>query len=315
MRPPPVGHLMICCIVINLITLTPRDADAWGPFSYTETRYPIVLAHGMLGFEKLFGVLDYWYGIPQALARGGAQVYVTDVSPMASNEARGEQLLDGIETIVAVSGKPKVNLMCHSHGGLDCRYVAAVRPDLVASVSTVGSPHHGADLADFVRNHVSEGSLSETALALLVDSFATLLGLLAGHTRPNDSIEALESVTSEGAATFNAQYPKGLPTEHCGSGPLEVDGIRYYSWSGTSIITNAFDPLDYAFGASSLVYREENDGLTGRCSSHFGKVLRDDYNHNHADEVNQILGLRSMFASNPKSIFRAHANRLKNAGL
>ncbi len=33
---------------------------------YTQTRYPIVLVHGLFGFDKLLGV-DYFYGIPQAL--------------------------------------------------------------------------------------------------------------------------------------------------------------------------------------------------------------------------------------------------------
>jgi triacylglycerol lipase len=31
--------------------------------------------------------------------------------------------------------------------------------------------------------------------------------------------------------------------------------------------------------------------------------------------VNQILGLVSIFESNPQTIFRTHANRLKNLGL
>jgi len=31
--------------------------------------------------------------------------------------------------------------------------------------------------------------------------------------------------------------------------------------------------------------------------------------------VNQILGLTSWFEANPTSLFRAHANRLKNLGL
>ena len=30
---------------------------------YTQTRYPIVLVHGLFGFDKLLGV-DYFYGIP-----------------------------------------------------------------------------------------------------------------------------------------------------------------------------------------------------------------------------------------------------------
>ncbi|CAM5243124.1 hypothetical protein SSTU70S_00422 [Stutzerimonas stutzeri] len=101
---------------------------------YTQTRYPIVLGHGMLGFDSLLGV-DYWYGIPAALRRDGAQVYVTEVSQLNTSELRGEELLAQVEEIVALSGKPKVNLIGHSHGGPTVRYVAAVRPDLVASDS------------------------------------------------------------------------------------------------------------------------------------------------------------------------------------
>ena len=42
--------------------------------TYTKTRYPIVLVHGLLGFDSLLGVYDYFYGIPQALRSGGATV-------------------------------------------------------------------------------------------------------------------------------------------------------------------------------------------------------------------------------------------------
>jgi triacylglycerol lipase len=44
-------------------------------------------------------------------------------------------------------------------------------------------------------------------------------------------------------------------------------------------------------------------------------VLRDDYGWNHLDEVNQVLALRGLFASDPVSVLRAQANRLKSAGL
>ena len=36
---------------------------------------------------------------------------------------------------------------------------------------------------------------------------------------------------------------------------------------------------------------------------------------NHLDVVNQVLGLTSIFDVNPVSIYRTHANRLRNAGL
>lgn len=296
----------------------PRSAEAWcwwWTCSYTETEYPIVLAHGAAGFDELFGVLDYWYGIPSALADGGADVFVTEVSQLHATEVRGEQLIDQIETIAAITGKPKVNLIGHSHGGLDVRYVASVRPDLVASVTSVGSPHKGADLADVLDDAIEGGSVAEDVLSFFADAFATVLGLLSGTTNPQDSLAALGSLTSSGAAAFNAQHPQGVPGSACGEGAAVVDGIRYYSWSGTGVLTNALDLFDWGLGLTALFYSEANDGLVGRCSSHLGDVIRDDYFMNHLDEVNQILGLVSVFESNPKSVFRAHANRLKNRGL
>jgi triacylglycerol lipase len=283
--------------------------------TYTKTKYPIVLAHGLGGFDELFGVYEYWFGIPYALRDGGATVFVTTVSQLNSTEARGEQLIDQIEQIVAITGKPKVNLIGHSHGGLDVRYVGAVRPDLIASVTSVGSPHKGAELADFLRDNIEGGSFTEDVIAFFANSLGTVLGLLAGSSNPQDAIAAIDSLTSEGLAEFNAQYPQGVPTTACGSGASVVNGIRYYSWSGTGILTNALDVSDGAMALTSLFYSEANDGLVGRCSSHLGSVIRDNYFHNHLDEVNQVIGLVSIFESNPTTVFRTHANRLKNAGL
>ena len=64
-------------------------------------------------------------------------VYVTEVSQLNTSELRGEELLAQVEEIVAISGKPKVNLIGHSQGGPTIRYVAGVRPDLIASVTSV----------------------------------------------------------------------------------------------------------------------------------------------------------------------------------
>jgi triacylglycerol lipase len=283
--------------------------------SYAKTRYPIVLAHGMAGFDELFGVYEYWYGIPGALRDKGATVYVTTVSQFNSTEARGEQLIDQIETITAITGKPKLNLIGHSHGGLDVRYVAAVRPDLVASATSVGSPHKGADLADFLAANVQGGSFAESVLAYFANSLGMVLGLLTGSSNPQDAIAALGSLTTAGTAAFNAVYPQGVPATACGEGAAVVNGVRYYSWSGTGILTNALDVSDAGMALTSFFYGESNDGLVGRCSSHLGDVIRDNYFQNHLDEVNQILGLVSIFESSPETLFKNHANRLKNLGL
>ena len=291
------------------------QAWCWWNCNTAKTKYPIVLAHGAAGFDELFGVLEYWYGIPGALQDKGATVFVTEVSQLNSTEARGEQLLAQVETIVAITGKPKVNLIGHSHGGLDVRYVAAVRPDLVASATSVGSPHKGADLADFLAENFEDGSFTQTVVNFFAESLGTVIGLLSGSSNPQDGLAALESLSSAGTAAFNAAHPEAVPTSPCGEGASVVNGVRYFSWSGTGVLTNAFDLGDPALGLTSLFYSEANDGLVGRCSSHLGDVIRDDYFQNHLDEVNQLFGLVSVFTSNPETLFKNHANRLKNLGL
>ncbi|MGE8498241.1 MAG: triacylglycerol lipase [Pseudomonas sp.] len=308
--------LLALCLGAGLLASGQTQASWFGSSGYTQTKYPVVLSHGMLGFDSILGI-DYWYGIPAALRRDGATVYITEVSQLDTSEARGEQLLDQVEEIVAISGKPKVNLIGHSHGGPTIRYVAAVRPQLVASVTSVGAPHKGSATADFIRN-VPPGSAGETLLAGIVNGLGGLINFLSGSssTTPQNALGALASLNSQGAAKFNAKYPQGLPTTACGEGAYSVGGVRYYSWSGTSPLTNLLDPSDVLMGASSLTFKgEANDGLVGRCSSRLGKVVRDNYRMNHLDEVNQTLGLTSLFETDPVTVYRQHANRLKNDGL
>ena len=314
-----IQAVTVILALLGTIAMGARPAAAcwywWDGCSYTRTKYPIVLEHGLSGFDQLFGVVDYWYQIPWALQDGGAYVYVADTSAFNSSTQRGEQLLAQVQQVIAITGKPKVNLIGHSQGGIDVRYVAAVRPDLIASVTTVGSPHKGADLADYLRAHVQNGSLTQDVLAYFANSLGMVLNFLTGHSNPQDAVAALDQLTAAGMAAFNAQYPQGVPTTACGSGAASVNGVRYYSWGGTGILTNALDVSDPALGLSSFFYSDANDGLVGRCSSHLGTVLRDNYFYNHLDEVNQVLGLTSVFESSPLTVFRAHANRLKNAGL
>jgi triacylglycerol lipase len=283
--------------------------------TYTKTRYPIVLCHGMAGFGSLFGgVMPYFYSIESTLTAGGAEVYITHVPQFSSSEARGEALLAQIEDIVARSGAEKVNLIAHSHGGFDSRYVAAARPDLIASITTVATPHKGAELATFLKNHLKDGSFGEDVFSLFTNSVGTLLGLLSGHTSPQDSVAAIASLSAEGTAEFNAKYPAGVPTEPCGEGAAEENGIRFYSWTGTHPITNLLDVSDLPMKLSSSIYSEPSDGMVGQCSSHFGVVIRDDYEMNHLDEVNQLFGISALNSTSPTTTYRVQANRLKNDG-
>ena len=71
-------------VLAALITLVAGAAHV----GYTTTRYPIVLMHGMSGFDQV-GAVDYFYGIPQSLRDGGARVFVAQVSAFNSSEQRG----------------------------------------------------------------------------------------------------------------------------------------------------------------------------------------------------------------------------------
>lgn len=283
---------------------------------YTQTRHPVVLVHGLLGFDSLLGVYDYWYGIPSQLRAGGAKVYVASVAAANSSTTRGEQLIRDLDHLKALYGHSKFNLIGHSHGGPTIRYVASVRPDLVASITSVGSPHKGSKVADALDATLPPGSPLRPLVAGFVDALGSFLGFLSGNSDPQYALGALASLNSAGSAAFNARHPQGIPTSSCGEGAAVVNGVRYYSIGGTSVLTNIFDASDALLGAGGLFFGfEANDGLVGRCSSHLGVVLRDDYAWNHLDEVNQVLALRGLFASDPVSVLRAQANRLKNAGL
>ena len=287
---------------------------------YAKTQYPIVFAHGMAGFIRIgtdqFG-LDYWYQILPDLARNGGNVWATRVSPFNSSEIRGEQLLEQVNEILAITGAKKVNLIGHSHGGPTIRYVAGAGNGIVASLTSVGAPHKGSPVGDLILQ--AEGTPIQGPLVggiNLVSKAITWAQGLDPNSFPHDSLAGGSSLTLAGSAQFNQKYPLGMPTTACGEGKEKDGDIRHYSFTGIGQVTNPLDP-DSALTVTALLIDggKENDGLVSRCSAKFGKTIRDNYNWNHLDEVNQFLGLKNIFAPDPVDVYRQHANRLKLQGL
>ena len=303
--------VLAATLVGTMTAAKPAEAAS----TYAQTKYPIVLVHGWLGWDAIAGV-DYFYKIPGDLRNNGAKVYVAYVSGNNSTELRGEQLLQQVQQILAVSGAKKVNLIGHSHGSPTSRYVAGVRPDLVASVTSVGGVNKGSDVADAVSKLDPNSTLGMAAIGA-VNTIGKVISAASGHPElAQDALGTLTSLSSAGALAFNAKFPAGIPTTACGEGAYAVNGIQFYSWSGGQATSNLADPIDYAFSVTNLLFNgKKNDGLVSTCSSHLGKVIRDDYAYNHMDEVNQFFGLTNVFGPDPIALFRAHANRLKNAGL
>lgn len=297
------------------VAMLGRPAVAATSSTYAQTKYPIVLVHGFLGWSTMIGVWDYFNQIPTTLKNDGASVYVVQLSQTNSDAVRGEQLLAQVQQIIATSGASKVNLIGHSMGGLDSRYVAAVRPDLVASVTTVSTPHLGSPVADAI---MKPGSFNQAGMKDLISAVGQLMASMSeSSTLPQDTTAALSSLTSAGTAAFNAKYPAGVPKTCSGNGDLSANGVKFYSWGGVGVLTTFVDLTDLLFGATGMAFvgSPDQDGMVARCSNHFGQIIKDNYIMNHLDSVNQILGLVSIFAPNPVSLFEQHANRLKLAGL
>ncbi|WP_223423460.1 esterase/lipase family protein [Alcanivorax limicola] len=305
--------------VMALSSINAQASSFWerlfGLDTYTQTQHPIVLLHGMFGFDDVLGV-DYFYKVAEELSRSGAEVYTLQVSALNSTEVRGEQAARQIEDIIAASGATQVNIIGHSHGGPTARYVASVYPQMVASVSSVAGVNWGTPVADLYIESVQDTDAGPFVKAI-GEAFATMISWASGGSGlPQDLDASIHDLSTDGSLAFNALYPEGMPTEYCGQGQeVGSNGVRYYSWSGTGIYTNALDPFDYLVLATSSAFDEPNDGLVAACSSHLGRVLRTDYNQNHFDEVNQSLGLTAWFGTDPLTVYRQQANRLKNAGL
>lgn len=306
-------RLFVACAASFALICTPAALNAAD--TYTKTQYPIVLVHGLLGFDAL-GPVQYFYGVPSELRRSGATVYTASVSQSNSTEVRGEQLLKELQTLKARYGHTKFNLVGHSHGGNTIRYVAAVSPGLVASVTSVGTPHQGSKVADGLQG-ITNWTGTTGLVAGVVNGLSSVIAYLSGSSaNPQNALASLQSLSTKGAQDFNRRFPQGAPTTSCGQGPEVVNGVRYYSMGGTSVLTNVLDVSDGFLGAAGLFFGfEQNDGLVGRCSNHWGKVLRDDYGWNHVDQINHVFGLRSIFSSDPVTVYRVHANRLKSLGL
>lgn len=290
--------------------------------NYAQTKYPLVLAHGFaLGFSRLGTEhvgLDQFYQITPDLARNGASVFVAQMSPVASTAVRGEQLLNQVEEVIALTGQQKVNLIGHSHGGTTVRYIEGVAPNKVASITAIAGTHKGSPGINGVLNNKALNTVGKVTLSYILAP--ALAALQNDPNLPIDYDGAMYDLSVEGSEAFNKKFPSAAVPQNCevNGEKLTGNGVYHYSWIGNSQVTNLFDIVDTAIviGVTALMPGERNhDGLVPVCSAKYGHVVRNNYNLNHFDEINQFLGLKSGFAQDPVQIFREHANRLQVQGL
>lgn len=216
---------------------------------------PIVLAHGMLGYDRIqvvgWTVSSYFPGIPEALEISGNRVFVARVHPIGGVAHRAAQLKEFIDR---VSPTEPVHIFAHSMGGLDARYLISQlgMADRVLTLTTIGTPHHGTAFADWGISRF------ERVLRPLLDVFSAV---------PH----AIYDLTTSACHAFNEQV-------------RNAPGVRYFSVAG-QYEGHWLRPEWHLPRAIISQIEGANDGIVSVASATFGEYC-DVLDADHFDLVN-----------------------------
>jgi triacylglycerol lipase len=167
-----------------------------------------------------------------------------------------------------------VNIIGHSMGGMDARYVASPNGlnegSLIASITTISTPHQGSHIADVLLPLVTSNSL----ISLIVNEFASLFEMTySTQTSQSDFIDGLQSLSTAGAATFNSTYNDSPSTS-------------YFSWQGVSSSNGKIDPS---------VYTDcQNNTLLGNVTQTTELLLKPIYYYTGLEDSHQSINNDSM---------------------
>jgi triacylglycerol lipase len=240
------------------------------PFTVGQVRaarYPIVLHHGFNASRT-----NSWsyYKVKEALEADGHDVTTTDVEPFNGVPVRARTLAESIDRVrtefcrkqgaragadlEACESTMKVNIIAHSMGGLDARYLAATLgyAPKIASITTISTPHGGSNIADVGLGLTPDGGRMRAVLDQLVACFGKTF--TEDDLARNSNIRAaLESLSEANAPSFNQANP-------------DQQGVYYQSYAGVS----------RAIGGPRTA-GEQADVLAACDGTYFGAVRRADF--------------------------------------
>jgi triacylglycerol lipase len=213
-----------------------------------STKYPVVLVHGMM--VKDFSFWPAFRGITDFLRSQHITVYTSNQDGLGTIASNAAQLKEEIEAILKKEGCDKVNLIAHSKGGLDARYMISQlgMDEHVASLTTLSTPHHGSGLSAKLLQ--MPGFLAKT-IAFFTNAFYKLLG----DSHP-DILRLGQELTAEAMEAFNTAVPN-------------APSVYYQSFSSTAPHKKAFLRF-IPYQISRYCEQDDTDGMVAVKSSQWG---------------------------------------------
>jgi triacylglycerol lipase len=233
------------------------------------TKYPLLLVHGLGFHDRTFG-FNYWGRIPASLEGKGVAVYYGDTDAWGTIRDSALLIARSVDEALAASGAEKVNVIAHSRGGLDCRYLISSLgyADKIASLTTISAPHRGARCLNIL--HELPPWLVKTAAF-----FVNLWFRILGDRKPGFGVACLE-LSEKSVEKFNEANP-------------DAPGVYYRSFGAR--MASPFNDLMLAATNTILgLVDGDNDGIVAYESmkwTNFGPMAPENPRKglSHADAV------------------------------
>jgi triacylglycerol lipase len=207
-------------------------------------RHPVVFCHGMLAMTMLRMQIpedtNYFSHLRSFLRERGIEALYPNVEPTGGVAARAEQLRD----LIRHWTDEPVNLVAHSMGGLDARYLITHlgMAAHVASLTTLSTPHRGTAVADWFCLNFRQ----RVPLLLTLQAFGI-------------NVDGFRDCRTDICRTFNERTP-------------DAPGVRYFSYTGAVPSSRVSPLLRRAWNILTPI-EGPNDGLVSVRSGAWGEVV------------------------------------------
>jgi triacylglycerol lipase len=226
-------------------------------------RYPIVFCHGMLAYSalrmQLPKDLNSFSPLGEFLHGRGLRMLFPQVAPTGGVQERARQLREQIRSWT----REPVNLIAHSMGGLDARYLITHldMASQVRSLTTVCTPHRGTFLAEW-----------------FLTNFRNRVPLILALEAAGFNLDGFRDCRPAACCEFNATTP-------------DMPGVRYFSFAGEVSHARVWPALRRAWNLLMPI-EGPNDGLVSVASAQWGEYLGTMY-ADHFAQTPDVAFLRS----------------------